>query len=108
MPGTAERGRPMLARITRFKMKPDSAAAARALIESLRAEIMALPGMHGCINVMNEDGSGYVISLIDADGTSPESIDRVRAIWHRFRDHVETMPAPEIFDVVSEWRQGRA
>jgi hypothetical protein len=94
----------MLARITRFKMKPDSAAAARALIESLKADILALPGMHGCINVMNEDGSGYVISLIDDAGTSPESVDRVRAIWHKFHDHVETMASPEIFEVISDWR----
>ena len=85
-------------------MREDSAAAARSLIDSLKGEILALPGMKGCINVMNEDGSGYVISLIDDAGTSAESVDRVRAIWHKFHDHVETITSPEIFEVISDWR----
>ena len=96
----------MQARITRFKMKAEATEAARALMERLKDDIMALPGMRQCVTVMNEDGSGFVISLIDAAGTSPESVDRVRAIWHRFQDHLESMPSPEIFEVAADWSNG--
>jgi hypothetical protein len=52
---------------------------------------------------MNEDGSGHVVALIDRAGSSPEAVDRVRTLWHRFHDHLETMPDPEIFEVVADW-----
>ncbi len=93
----------MQARITRYKMKPDAIEAAQALMNSLRDDITGLPGMRHFVGVMNPDGSGYTIALIDSEGTSPESVDRVRAIWGRFSDHLEGMPVPEIFDVVADW-----
>jgi hypothetical protein len=53
----------------------------------------------------NEDGSGYTISTIeDEAGGSAVSVDRVRAIWHRFADHLEAAPEPEIFGVFADWR----
>ena len=63
--------------------------------------------MRQCVTVMHADGSGYVISLTDERGSSPESVDRVRAIWHKFQDHIEAIPAPEIFEVVADWSNCR-
>jgi hypothetical protein len=94
----------MQARITRFKMKPDGAAEARALMQQLKGDIVGQPGMRHCLIVMNEDGSGHVIALIDAAGGSPEAVDRVRALWHKFHDHLETMPDPEIYEVIADWQ----
>ena len=93
----------MQARITRYKMKPDATDAFRETLMRLKGDIMALPGMHQCVTVMHADGSGYVISLIDERGLSPESVDRVRAIWHKFQDDIEAIPSPEIFEVVADW-----
>jgi hypothetical protein len=90
-------------RITRFRMRPDAIEAARALMGGLRADILAQPGMLRCIIVMNEDGRGHVIALTDERGGEPESVDRVRALWHKFRDHLEAVPEPEIYDVVADW-----
>jgi hypothetical protein len=93
----------MQTRITRFKMRPEAAEAARALMLELKDEIRAQPGLRRCIVVMNEDGSGHVVALIDERGSLPESVDRVRALWHKFHDHLETKPEPEIFEVVADW-----
>ena len=93
----------MQSRITKFKMKPDSTAEARKLMEELKGEIMGQPGMRHCLIVMNEDGSGYVISAVDDAGSSPEAVDRVRVLWHKFHDHLETPPVPEIFEVIADW-----
>lgn len=93
----------MQARITRFKMRPDAVEAAQLLMHELKGEIMAQPGMRRCVIVMNDDGSGHVISLVDEQGSSAESVDRVRRLWHRFQDHIEAVPEPEIFEVIADW-----
>ncbi|MBP7002510.1 hypothetical protein [Amaricoccus sp.] len=94
----------MQARITRFKMRDDSVAPARALMEELRAEILAQPGVRHILIVMNEDGAGYVIGQIDESGASPEAVDRVRVIWRRFHDLLDATPDPEIYEVFADWR----
>ena len=93
----------MQARITTFKMRPDAAGEARALMERLKDEIMGQPGIRHCLIVMNADGSGHVIAMIDEPGSSPEAVDRVRGLWHKFHDHLETMPSPEIYEVIADW-----
>ena len=90
-------------RITRFKMRPDAADAAKGLMHELRGEIMGQPGVARCIVVMNDDGSGHVVALIDEQGSSPEAVDRVRLLWRRFHDHLEAVPDPEIFEVLADW-----
>lgn len=96
-------GEPMQARITTFKMRPDAAGEARALMERLKDEIMGQPGVRHCLIVMNADGSGHVVAMIDDDGTSPDAVDRLRSLWHKFQDHLESMPSPEIYEVVADW-----
>ena len=32
-----------------------------------------------------------------------QAVDRVRGLWHKFHDHLESMPSPEIYDVVADW-----
>jgi hypothetical protein len=93
----------MQARITRFKMRPEAAAEAEALMHRLKPEIVGQPGVRHCMIVMNPDGRGHVIAMIDEDGGSPEAVDRLRALWHRFADHLESIPDPEIFEVVADW-----
>ena len=50
-------------------------------------------------------GRGVVTSeptvvAVQADG---RGVDRVRALWHKFADHLEAVPAPEIFEVIADW-----
>ena len=94
----------MQARITRFKMRAEGVGEARGLMEDLRSDIMGQPGIKACLIAMNDDGSGHVVAMIDAQGGSPEAVDRVRLIWHRFHDFLESAPEPEIFDILADWR----
>jgi hypothetical protein len=84
-------------------MRPDAAEAAKGLMHELRDDIMSQPGVGRCIIVLNNDGSGYVVALIDERGGLPEAVDRVRLLWRRFHDHLETVPDPEIFEVIADW-----
>ena len=93
----------MFARVTRFKMKPGSREAATALMEDVKSEVMGMPGMHHFINAMNDDGSGYVVALVESRETADANAPKVKELWGKFADHLEAMPAPEGFDVIANW-----
>lgn len=93
----------MHARITRYKMKPGSTEAARQLQDKLRGEIMGLPGMRHFYNAMAEDGSGYIVSLIEPSEVAADNAERTKAIWANFSDLLEGMPVPETFEVIADW-----
>lgn len=93
----------MFARITPYKMKPGTREAATKLMETLRGQILGLQGMKHFINVMNEDGKGYVISIVESEEASNANMEKVKALWANFADHLEAMPTPEGYDVIADW-----
>ena len=93
----------MHARVTKYKMKADAMDDAVALVNKFRDEIMAMPGMIHFINVANDDGSGYVVALVESREVSDANADLVREMWGRFADHLEEMPTPEGYDVIANW-----
>ncbi len=94
----------MYARITPYKMKPGSKAAAMKIMEGLKSRIKELPGQHQFINVMNDtDGTGYVVSLTDVEESTPEMVEKIKALWGQFSDHLVEMPSPTTFEVVANW-----
>ena len=93
----------MYARVTHFKMKPGSRDAAVAQMNELKDQILAMPGMHHFINVMNEDGSGYVVALVESKETSDANQERTMAMWGRFSEFLEAVPEPGGFDVMANW-----
>ena len=64
---------------------------------------MALPGMKQFYSVANDDGSGYVIAIVDSKETSDANTERVAQIWGQMADHLEAMPTPEGFNVMFAW-----
>lgn len=93
----------MFARVTHYKMKPGSKEAATAKMESLKDRILAMPGLHNFTSVMNEDGSGYVIALVQDEETSNANAETVKALWGEFAEFLEEVPTPEGFDVLVNW-----
>ncbi|MEM8632050.1 MAG: hypothetical protein AAGF74_12500 [Pseudomonadota bacterium] len=93
----------MFARVTQFKMKAGTRDAATALMHELKPRIMGLDGMHQFINVMNDDGSGYVVSIVKDEATSDANSPQVMALWQEFADMLEGVPTPAGFEVVAAW-----
>ncbi len=93
----------MFARVTKYKMKAGSRDAATALLNQLKDQIMAMNGMHNFVNVMNNDGSGYLISVVESQETSDANAEQVAALWGQFADHLEGPPTPEGYDVIANW-----
>ena len=94
----------MYARITPFKMKPGSKDAATKLVDGLKSQIMALPGIQHFINVIDDDGAGYVISLTDVETPTPETNEKIKQIWGGFAEHLEAMPQASSYDLIAHWK----
>ncbi len=94
----------MFARITPYKMKSDSIDAATEMMHSLKDQIMSLDGVHQFMNVMQSDGSGYVISVVESEEASDKNADQVRALWANFGPYLEAIPTPEGYDVLVDWK----
>lgn len=93
----------MFARVTEYKMKAGTKDAATDMMNSLKTQIMAMRGMHQFINVMNDDGSGYVISIVESQATSDANASKVAELWANFGPMMETPPEPKGFDVAANW-----
>ncbi|MEM7641486.1 MAG: hypothetical protein AAF366_03055 [Pseudomonadota bacterium] len=93
----------MFARVTPFKMKKESRDAMIQLMHELKSDIMALPGIQHFINVIDDEGRGYVISMVESREVSDANADKVRALWAKFADHLESQPLPEGYEVVADW-----
>lgn len=93
----------MFARVTPFKMKAGSVEAATELVHQLKPQIMGLPGMIQFIDVVQEDGWGYIVSLVESEEISNANQEKVMALWANFKDHLEKMPTPAGYDVVANW-----
>lgn len=93
----------MFARVIHYKMKPGSMDAAAEIMNSLKSQIMGMPGMQNFINVANEDGSGYVIAVVESEATSNANASKVAELWGAFSDHLEAAPKAVGYDVVANW-----
>jgi hypothetical protein len=98
----------MFARVTPYQLKSGARDAAIATMEEMKADIMALPGLKHFINVLGEDGSGYVISLVESQEISDANAEQVRALWGRMGPHLAEMPTPQGGEVVADWAAAEA
>ena len=90
----------MFARVSKYRMKTESVDAAKTLLNEFKPQIMALPGMKNFVNVMNDDGNGYVISVVESEEISNANQDKVQAIWAQIADHLAEPPTIEGFSVL--------
>ncbi len=93
----------MYARVTNYKMKPGSREAATKVMEGLREQILALPGIVKFINVMKDDGTGVVVALSTNQTMDEETAARVQALWSNFMEFLESPPERGDFHVVADW-----
>lgn len=93
----------MYARVTPFKMKPGTKDAATKRLGTMKDLIMGMPGMQQFINVMNEDGTGYVIAIVESEEASNANAETVKSAWGQMAEFLEEMPTPRGYDVVADW-----
>ena len=84
-------------------MKPESIAAATALLEQLKPQILAMPGVLRFINAVDDTGAGYVVSVVESKESSEANTEAVQAMWSNFAQFLEEPPVPQGFGVIADW-----
>ena len=96
----------MYARVSRYRMKEGSFDEAVRMVDSMRPQIKAIPGIHDWLNVGRaEDGSGVVIALYNSKADADAALPRAKEIWAQFADHLAAEPEVEGYDVVMDLPQ---
>lgn len=96
----------MYTRVTPYKMKPGSQEAATHILSGLKDNILALPGQHRFLNVLNDEtGEGYIDSTTDIAEPSPETVEKIKALWAQFSDFLVDEPVGATYSVVADWEK---
>ena len=94
----------MFARITPYKLKPGTTEAAMKKAEELKPRIMGLNGIKEFINAVDDDGNGYIVSLVTDRATSDANAAEVRSIWSEMGEFLAAPPTPAGGDVRLHWK----
>jgi len=88
-------------------MKLETFDEAQALIEEIRPQIAALPGLRDFKNVgRGSDGTGVVIAIYDDQAAAEAALDAATEIWAKFSGHLVGPPVTEGYDMVIDIPKG--
>lgn len=93
----------MFMRVTTYSMKPGSLDQAKAMLETMKNQIMAMPGMIRFTNSVNDDGSGCVVAVIESREISEANAPAVAEAWAQFADFLTSPPEAHGYEVFADW-----
>ncbi|MGD8339419.1 MAG: hypothetical protein PVH89_01480 [Gammaproteobacteria bacterium] len=91
----------MFARISTYKMKPESVADAEAKLEQLMPRIMGMDGIVAFTNAIDADGNGVVVSVVESEEKSNANREEVEKIWAEFSTYLEEPPTMGGYRVIA-------
>lgn len=94
----------MYARVSPYRLKPGCREKAIAMMEAMKTDIMALPGLTRFMNLMKDDGSGYVVAIVNSAEQARKNEPRERELWAAFADVLEELPVTEGCEVPANWQ----
>ena len=93
----------LYARVSRYRMKPESFDEALRMVDAMKPQIKAIPGIQDWLNMgRTADGEGVVIALYENEAAAEAALPRAREIWAQFADHLMAEPETEGYDVVMD------
>ena len=97
----------MYARVSTYQMKVETFGEAQAMIEEIKPQIAALPGLRDFKNVgRGSDGTGVVFAIYDDQAAAEAAAVAAKEIWAKFADHLVGPPETEGYDMVIDLPQG--
>ena len=82
----------MFARISTYKMNPESISAAEAKLHDMMPTIMGMEGMVTFTNAIDADGNGVVVSVVESEEKSNASQEQVAKVWAEFSEYLTEPP----------------
>lgn len=94
----------MHARITRFRIKPESLSEVTARLPHLRGMISKIPG--GLFNyaVWNDDGVGATFAVYESKDAADAAGSQIAEIWGALADHLAAPPEFESYAFAESMR----
>ena len=93
----------MFARVTPYRLKPGTIDAATERAQSLKERIMGMRGTKEFIDVVDADGNGCIISIVETEEVSDANADKVKAIWSDMSEFLAEQPRPTGHEVKMHW-----
>ena len=93
----------MYAKVTRYKTKSGMASESLALMEQMKERIMSLPGLTQFLNIMDEDGAGYVIGIWTDREAAFANEQREAEMWQAYADYLDPLEATKGHEVRANW-----
>lgn len=94
----------MHARITTYKMRPEAVDEAMKKLESVRDQILSMPGTIQFINSIDAEGNGVVISVLESEEHVAGNQAKVAEIWQHFTEYLTEAPVPGSYEVKANWK----
>lgn len=89
----------MYARITTYHCMPDKLDDAVAFAETLKPEIMAIPGIKHWYSAGNKDGNCAVIAIYESREAAEAATETAGALFARFAKYMHSEPRPQGYEV---------
>ena len=91
----------MFARISKYKMKPESIADAEAKVQKLLPKILGMDGMVTFTNAIDAEGNGIVVSIVESKEQSDMNAEQIAKIWSEFSDFLLGPPEVSGYRVIA-------
>jgi hypothetical protein len=91
----------MFAPVSTFKIKPDPITEAETKLNELMPQIMAMPGLKSFTNVIDDEGNGVAVSVIESEEVSNANQEQVAQIWSAFSDFLSEPPSVNGYRVLA-------
>ena len=91
----------MFARVSTYKMRPESIAEAEAKVQKLLPKILGMAGMVTFTNAIDAEGNGIVVSVVESEEQSDANAEQVEKIWSEFSDFLLGPPEVSGYRVVA-------
>jgi hypothetical protein len=91
----------MFARVSTYKMKPESIAEAEARVHKLLPTILGMDGMVTFTNVIDAEGNGIVVSVVESEAQSDMNAAQIAKIWSEFSDYLIGPPKVSGYRVIA-------
>ncbi len=84
----------MFARVTAFRMNPDSEDEVVAMLDDIRAQVAKIDGVILSYTMWNDDGTGQTIAIYENETAADAALSMVQQVWAGLASHL--LAAPEM------------
>ena len=96
-----ERGTPMYARVTTFKVDPARLKELSAKIEEMGPRAKALPGMVDAYAAWRGDGQGVVVAIYRSKEDADRAVARIQALWGDLAGLLSGAPKTDAYETAA-------